>query len=303
MDAEKYDYIIIGAGVAGLASAQYAARGGLNTLVLDVAGSGGQVMQITELDNYPGVFPTLDGPTFIQTMEEQTKAFGAKIEMVQVTAIDKKDNNFIVTSRKKLYQAPYLCLATGAIHKTLGVSGEAEFTGRGVSYCATCDGPFFRNKKIVVVGGGDTACAEATYLSTLTSDLHIIHRRDKFRAQKALVDKMLSKNVQPIYDTVVKSINGNAKVESVTLENVKTKEETTLPADAVFIFTGIQPQADLVDMLAKDEGGYIKTDENMETSMPGLFAAGDVRSKPFRQVVTAVNDGAIAAHIVCQRLL
>ena len=303
MDAEKYDYIIIGAGVAGLASAQYAARGGLNTLVLDVAGSGGQVMQITELDNYPGVFPTLDGPTFIQTMEEQTKAFGAKIEMVQVTAIDKKDNNFIVTSRKKLYQAPYLCLATGAIHKTLGVSGEAEFTGRGVSYCATCDGPFFRNKKIVVVGGGDTACAEATYLSTLTSDLHIIHRRDKFRAQKALVDKMLSKNVQPIYDTVVKSINGSAKVESVTLENVKTKEETTLPADAVFIFTGIQPQADLVDMLAKDEGGYIRTDENMETSMPGLFAAGDVRSKPFRQVVTAVNDGAIAAHIVCQRLL
>ncbi len=303
MDAEKYDYIIIGAGVAGLASAQYAARGGLNTLVLDVAGSGGQVMQITELDNYPGVFPTLDGPTFIQTMEDQTKAFGAKIEMVQVTAIDKKDNNFIVTSRKKLYQAPYLCLATGAIHKTLGVSGEAEFTGRGVSYCATCDGPFFRNKKIVVVGGGDTACAEATYLSTLTSDLHIIHRRDKFRAQKALVDKMLSKNVQPIYDTVVKSINGSAKVESVTLENVKTKEETTLPADAVFIFTGIQPQTDLVDMLAKDEGGYIKTDENMETSMPGLFAAGDVRSKPFRQVVTAVNDGAIAAHIVCQRLL
>ena len=303
MDAEKYDYIIIGAGVAGLASAQYAARGGLNTLVLDVAGSGGQVMQITELDNYPGVFPTLDGPTFIQTMEEQTKAFGAKIEMVQVTAIDKKDNNFIVTSRKKLYQAPYLCLATGAIHKTLGVSGEAEFTGRGVSYCATCDGPFFRNKKIVVVGGGDTACAEATYLSTLTTDLHIIHRRDKFRAQKALVDKMLSKNVQPIYDTVVKSINGSAKVESVTLENVKTKEETTLPSDAVFIFTGIQPQTDLVDMLAKDEGGYIKTDENMETSMPGLFAAGDVRSKPFRQVVTAVNDGAIAAHIVCQRLL
>ena len=303
MDAEKYDYIIIGAGVAGLASAQYAARGGLNTLVLDVAGSGGQVMQITELDNYPGVFPTLDGPTFIQTMEEQTKAFGAKIEMVQVTAIDKKDNNFIVTSRKKLYQAPYLCLATGAIHKTLGVSGETEFTGRGVSYCATCDGPFFRNKKIVVVGGGDTACAEATYLSTLTSDLHIIHRRDKFRAQKALVDKMLSKNVQPIYDTVVKSINGSAKVESVTLENVKTKEETTLPADAVFIFTGIQPQTDLVDMLAKDEGGYIKTDENMETSMPGLFAAGDVRSKPFRQVVTAVNDGAIAAHVVCQRLL
>ncbi|MCR4741560.1 MAG: thioredoxin-disulfide reductase [Treponema sp.] len=303
MDTEKYDYIIIGAGVAGLASAQYAARGGLNTLVLDLAGSGGQVMQITELDNYPGVFPTVDGPSFIQKMEEQTKAFGAKIEMVQVTAIDKKDDKFFVTSRKKVYEAPYLCLATGAIHKTLGVSGEAELTGRGVSYCATCDGPFFRNRKIVVVGGGDTACAEATYLSTITSDLHIIHRRDKFRAQKAVVDKMLSKGVEPIYDTVVKSINGNGKVESVTLENVKTKEESTLAADAVFIFTGIQAQTDLVDMLAKDQGGYIKTDENMETSMPGLFAAGDVRSKPFRQVVTAVSDGAIAAHIVCQRLL
>ena len=296
LETEKFDYVVIGAGCAGLASAQYAARGGLSVLVLDVAGAGGQVLQISELENYPGVFPAVDGATYMMTMQKQAEAFGAKIVQAQVLSIDKTGGSFMIKTKKAAYEATCLCLATGAIHRNLEVPGEKEFSGRGVSYCATCDGPFFRNKKIVVVGGGDSACSEAIYLSTLSKDVSIIHRRDSFRAQKAVVDKMLAAGVKPIYDTVVKSINGEGRVNSVTLENVKTGETSQLDIDAVFIFTGMIPQTELVDMLPKDGNGYIITDETMATSMPGLFAAGDVRSKSFRQVVTATADGAIAAH-------
>lgn len=294
--SELYDYIIIGAGPAGLASAQYAARGGLKCVVLDMAGAGGQVTQITELENYPGVFPVVNGTDFMMGMQKQAESFGARIEMVQVTSIDKTGNNYVVKSRNKTFEAPALCLATGAFHRNLEVPGEMELTGRGVSYCAVCDGPFFKNKKIVVVGGGDSACSEAVYLSSISPDVTIIHRRDTFRAQKAVVDKMVAAGVKTVFDSVVKAVNGDAKVESVTLENVKTGEQTKLECDAVFVFTGMLPRTELVEMLPKDEAGYIKTNEKMETIMPGLYAAGDVRSKSFRQVVTAVSDGAIAAN-------
>lgn len=293
---EKFDYIIIGAGPAGLASAQYAARGGLQCVVLDLAGAGGQVTQITELENYPGVFPAVNGVDFMQNMQTQAESFGAKVVLAQVSSIDKLGNNYVVKCRNATYEAPCLCIATGAIHRNLEVPGEKEFTGRGVSYCAVCDGPFFANKKIVVVGGGDSACSEAVYLSSISKDVTIIHRRDSFRAQKAVVDKMLSCGVKTIYDSVVKSIEGSNKVESLVIENVKTGEQTNLPCDGIFIFTGMLPQTALVEMLPKDDGGYIKTNEKMETVMPGLYAAGDVRSKSFRQVVTAVSDGAIAAN-------
>ena len=296
LETVNFDYVIIGAGPAGLASAQYAARSGLNTVVLDPAGAGGQALQIAELENYPGVYPVVNGADFMDNMRNQAEAFGAKIELVTVTSIDKTGSDFIVTTKRKIFKAPCLCLATGAFHKNLGVPGEAEFTGRGVSYCATCDGPFFRNRKIVVVGGGDSACSEAVYLSTLSKDVTIIHRRNEFRAQKAVVDKMLAAGVKPVYDTVLKEIKGGMKVESLVIENVKTSEQSELTCDAVFIFAGMVPQTELVDMLPKDGNGYIVTDETMATSMPGLFAAGDVRSKSFRQVVTATADGAIAAH-------
>ncbi|MCI6591585.1 MAG: thioredoxin-disulfide reductase [Spirochaetia bacterium] len=302
METEKFDYVIIGAGCAGLASAQYAARGGLSVLVLDLAGAGGQVLQIADLENYPGVFPAVDGATYMMTMQKQAESFGAKIVQAQVLSIDKTGGSFLVKTKKASYEATCLCIATGAIHRNLEVPGEKELSGRGVSYCATCDGPFFRNKKIVVVGGGDSACSEAIYLSTISGDISIIHRRDKFRAQQAVIDKMLEAGVKPVYDSVVKSINGQGRVQSVTIENVKTGEQSELSTDAVFIFTGMLPQTDLVEMLPKDPSGYILTDENMETSVPGLFAAGDVRSKPFRQVVTAVSDGAIAAHVASERI-
>lgn len=302
LETEKLDYVIIGAGCAGLASAQYAARGGLSVLVLDLAGAGGQVLQISDLENYPGVFPAVDGATYMMTMQKQAESFGAKIVQAQVLSIDKTGGSFLVKTKKASYEATCLCIATGAIHRNLEVPGEKELSGRGVSYCATCDGPFFRNKKIVVVGGGDSACSEAIYLSTISGDVSIIHRRDKFRAQQAVIDKMLEAGVKPVYDSVVKSINGQGRVQSVTIENVKTGEQSELSTDAVFIFTGMLPQTDLVEMLPKDPSGYILTDENMETSVPGLFAAGDVRSKPFRQVVTAVSDGAIAAHVASERI-
>ena len=296
METKQYDYIIIGAGPAGLSSAQYAARSGLKTIVLEGMGAGGQVVQIPDLENYPGVFPPVNGYDFIDTMRKQAESFGAQIAQVQVSSIDKKGKDFVITTKDTVYTAPALCIATGAVHKNLNVPGEKEFTGRGVSYCAVCDGPFFKNKKIFVVGGGDSACSEAVYLSSISSDVSIIHRRDSFRAQQAVVDKMLAAGVKPIYDTVVKSINGTNKVESLTLENVKTGEQTTVDCNVVFIFAGMAPQTELVEMLRKDETGYIITDEKMQTSIPGLFAAGDVRAKPFRQIVTAASDGAIAAN-------
>ena len=296
MENEIFDYIIIGAGPAGLSSAQYAARGGLKTLVLEGMGEGGQVTMITDLENYPGVYPAVNGFDFIEVMKNQALAFGAQIKNVQVSSIDKKGSDFVIKTRDTVFTSKAICIATGAVHKNLGVPGEKEFTGRGVSYCATCDGPFFKNKKIFVIGGGDSACSEAVYLSTISKDVTIIHRRDSFRAQKAVVDKMLAAGVKPVYDTVVKSINGTNKVESLTVENVKTGEQTQLPCDVVFIFAGMAPQTELVEMLKKDEGGYIITDQNMQTSIPGLFAAGDVRAKPFRQIVTATSDGAIAAN-------
>ena len=296
MEELKFDYIIIGAGVAGLASAQYAARAGLNTIVLEGTSMGGQATQIADLENYPGVFPAVNGYDFIDTMRKQAETFGAQIKQVTVISIDKKGDDFVVTTKKETYTAPALLIATGAIHRNLEVPGEKELTGRGVSYCAVCDGPFFRNKRIVVVGGGDSACSEAVYLSTLSKDVSIIHRRDSFRAQKAVSDKMLAAGVKPIYNTVVKAVKGTNKVEALTLQNVKTGEESELPCDGVFVFTGMLPQTTLVEMLPKDEAGYIITNEDMETSIPGLFAAGDVRSKSFRQVVTAAADGATAAN-------
>ena len=302
MEKAHYDYIIIGAGAAGLSSAQYAARGGLKTVVIEETAAGGQLMQITELENYPGVFPAVNGIRLIENMRKQAESFGAEINTAQVTSIDKSGEDFVVVTKYIIYTAPCLCIATGASHRELGVSGEKELAGRGVSYCAVCDGPFFRNKKIFVVGGGDSACTEAIYLASLSSDVSIVHRRDSFRAQKGVIDKMFAAGVKPIYNSVVKSINGDQRVQSVTLENVKTGEVSEVEADAVFIFVGMNPRTDLFEMVPKDEKGYIITNDNMETSMPGLYAAGDVRSKSFRQIVTAASDGAIAANSARARI-
>ena len=291
-----YDLIIIGAGPAGLSAAQYGARANLKTLVIENAAVGGQVLNINDFENYPGVFPGVKGNEFIATMTEQAKAFGAEFLTATVSSIDKVKNQFIVKTDKGEQTSLTLVIATGAAHRKLGVPGEKELSGMGVSYCATCDGPFFKNRKVVVVGGGDSACDEATYLATLASEVTMIHRKSSFRAQKAVADRVLSNpKINVKFNTVVKEIKGKYKVEELILENTETGEISTINADGVFIFVGMVPQTDLVEMLPKDEGGYIKTNDKMETAIKGMYCVGDIRSKPFRQVVTATSDGATAA--------
>jgi thioredoxin reductase (NADPH) len=296
------DLVIIGAGPAGLTAAQYGARANLSVLALEQLSPGGQALYIDALENYPGIAPGKSGFEFSEDLRLQAEGFGAKILTEDVKTINKEGDLFtIALASGKILKAHAVIIATGAKHRPLGIPGEKEFSGRGVSYCATCDGPFFRDKKIFVVGGGDTACVEAQYLSHLSNQVILIHRRDKFRAQKALADRVLhNPNINVRFNTVMKEIRGGNKVTSVLLEENGTSGEES--ADAVFIFTGIVPQTTLVSGINNslkaelDEDGYIVTDQEMATSVPGLFAAGDVRTTPFRQVVTAAADGAVAAH-------
>jgi len=296
--------IIIGAGPAGLTAAQYGARSNLSVLVLEQLAAGGQALLIDVLENYPGIAPGKTGFDFCEDLRRQAEGFGAKFLTEQAQTLSKEGEIFTVAlSNGQSLRAPAVIFATGAKHRTLDIPGEKEYFGRGVSYCATCDGPFFKNKVIFVVGGGDAACDEAQYLSHLSSQVILIHRREKFRAQKALADRVLNNaNIQVRFNTVMKEIRGTGgKVSSVVLGStlsteIELHEES---ADAVFIFTGTVPQTSLVSgsLIAKtDEAGYIITDGRMATSIPGLFAAGDVRASPFRQVITAAADGAVAAH-------
>jgi len=299
-DAIRTDFAIIGGGAAGLSAAAYAARAGLDTTVLEAMGPGGQILVIDRIENYPGFGEGITGFELAQKFESQASQFGAKIEYSEVSEIKKDNKLFAITSSTGIYEAKAVLIATGAIHRPLGVPGEKEYAGHGVSYCATCDGPFFRGKKILVVGGGDSAVQEALYLSGLTDKLTIIHRRDRFRAQKKIVDSLLAKpSISVRLSTVLKEIKGDSKhVTSVVLQNTLTGEETEESFDAVFGFVGILPQTALATALGLDldKSGYIITNQDMATSMPGVYAGGDVRSTPFRQVATACSDGAIAAH-------
>jgi thioredoxin reductase (NADPH) len=318
------DLIIIGAGPAGLTAAQYGARSNLSVLVLEQLAPGGQALLIDVLENYPGIAPGKTGFEFGEDLRRQAEEFGAKFLTEQAQTLDKEGEIFtVILGNGQKRSAPAVILATGAKHRTLDIPGEKEFYGRGVSYCATCDGPFFKNKKIFVVGGGDAACDEAQYLSRLTNQVILIHRRERFRAQKALADRVLhNPNIQVRFNTVMKEIKGTSgapgggRVASVVLGTAQDKTGASPDgnslsdgnsfseecADAVFIFTGVIPQTSLVAgvngglKVDTDEAGYIITDQRMASSVPGLFAAGDVRVTPFRQVITAAGDGAVAAH-------
>ena len=300
------DLIIIGAGPAGLAAAQYGARSNLSVLVLEQMAPGGQALAIDVLENYPGIAPGKTGFEFSEDLHRQAEAFGAKFLTESAQSL-KKDGDFFTVSlaNGQTKTARALILAAGAKHRTLDIPGENEFYGRGVSYCATCDGPFFKNKKVFVVGGGDAACDEAQYLSRLTNQVILIHRRERFRAQKALAERVLhNPNIQVRFNTVMKEIKGasgmGGKVSSAVLESAGEISEES--ADGIFIFTGMVPQTSLVSGVdgglraELDETGYVITDQCMAASVSGLFAAGDVRATPFRQVITAAGDGAIAAH-------
>ena len=301
-----FDLIIIGGGAAGLSAAQYAGRSNLKSLVIEEKSEGGQAALIGLLENYPGVLEPISGYDFSVNLKKQALNFGAEFTYGKVTGLGRRESNFLVPVETAdadpiTYEARTVLLATGADHRKLKVPGEDEFAGRGVSYCATCDGPFFKNKHIVVVGGGDAACDEAGFLAHLTDRVTMIHRRDRFRAQKALTERTLKNpHIKAIFNTAVREIRGGegpmGKVSSVAIENLTTGAREELPCDAVFVFIGMDPRTELASLAKQDEGGYLITDERMQTSIRGLFAAGDIRAKPFRQIVTACSDGAIAAH-------
>ena len=313
MTEKTADLLIVGAGPAGLTAAQYGARANLSVLVIEQLASGGQVLNIDVLENYPGnVGPEggpgpLSGYDFAQALHRQAESFGAAFLSESVTKIRKEADWFILElAGGQTRRARAVIYAAGAKHRNLEIPGEAEFSGRGVSYCATCDGPVFRGKKIFVAGGGDAACDEAQYLSRLSPRVVLIHRRDQFRAQKALAERVLKNpHIEVRFNTIMKEIRGEVKVQAVLLEKTGSREQYEDDAEAVFIFTGIVPQtAALAELegLEFDANGYIITDQNMTSSVPGLFAAGDVRASPFRQVVVAAGEGAVAAHKAAEYL-
>ena len=297
-----YDLVIVGGGAAGMGAAQYGARANLRALVIEEMAHGGQALLIDKLENYPGLLPVVDGYTWSENMRTQAEEFGAEMRSSSVSAIRKEGDIMFVETTDGTISAKAVIVATGAKHRHADVKGEEEFSGRGVSYCATCDGPFFKGKPMVVVGGGDAACDEAMYLSKLTDTIIMVHRKDRFRAQKALADRVLNNpKIEMRWETVIEEIKGEKSVNTVALRNLKTSEISEVAAAAVFIFVGSIPQTSAVPQdVARDEAGSIVTNERMETNLPGLFAVGDVRTTPFRQVVTAVADGAVAAHCAAQ---
>lgn len=297
-----FDLAVIGAGAAGLAAAQYGARAALRVVVLEEMAPGGQALVIDRLENYPGILEPVTGFEFADLMRAQAERFGAEFRTTSASAIRKEDGVFAVETSDGPVTALAVVLATGAKHRHLGAPGEEELQGRGVSYCATCDGPFFKGKPMLVVGGGDAACDEAKFLAKLSPRILMIHRKDRFRAQRSLAERVLADpNIEVRFETVVERIEGTKQVEAVTLRNLRTGETYREEVAAVFVFVGSIPQTALApENVAKDEAGSIITDERMETNLPGFFAAGDVRVTPFRQVVTSASDGAVAAHCAAQ---
>lgn len=291
------DVIIIGSGPAGLTAALYTARADLKPLVFTGNEIGGQVSITNEVENYPGFPEGLTGPELVEKFQKQAERFGARVEYAEVTEVDFDNQPFRVISYDNEYQAKSIIIATGASPRKLGVPGEVELTGRGVSYCATCDGFFFQGREIVVVGGGDSALEEGVFLTKFASRVRVIHRRDQLRAGNTLQRRAKRNDkIEFVWNTVVTEINGNGAVDSVQVKDVNTGEVSTLEAEGVFIYIGHYPNSQLFKgKLDMDEEGYLITDRRTRTSVPGVFAAGEIADPVFRQVVTSAGEGCKAA--------
>lgn len=302
-----YDLIIIGSGPAGLSAAVYGKRAGFDIVVIEMNPmSGGQVLNTYEVDNYLGM-PGMNGFDMGMEFKKHAEGMGVEFANAKVSRIENIDNDYfnVVTDDDSIFETKSIIIATGAAHALLNVPGEETLTGRGVSYCATCDGAFFRNKTVAVVGGGDVAVEDAVFLSRLCEKVYLIHRRDSLRAAKMLQDRLFAcGNVEVLWDSVVEEIEGNEQVESVKIHNVKEDKHETKAVDGIFIAIGLNPNSGFVrDIVECDEGGYIIAGEDCVTKTPGIFAAGDVRTKGLRQIVTAVADGANAVASVERYIL
>ena len=294
---KTFDIIILGGGPAGLSAAIYAARSSAKTAIIDISMLGGQPSNYLELENYPG-FSKIGGYDLMEKFEEHADMFGIqKFPMEEIQSVDLTSEIKTVTTLNGEFKAKSIIIATGAQSKKLGVEGEKEFVGRGVSYCAVCDGAFYKDKVVAVVGGGNAAVEEAGYLTKFASKVYLIHRRDELRADKIVQERAFkNEKLEFIYDTVVNKINGDGVVKSATIENVKTHEVKDLAIDGIFPYIGFEPNADLfAGQVKQDKNGFIMVDEAMQTSIKGVYAIGDVRVTPLRQVITAAADGAIAA--------
>lgn len=295
--ADKYDVIVIGAGPGGMTAALYASRANLKVAMLDRGVYGGNMNNTAEIENYPG-FKMIMGPDLSEEMYQSATNFGAEFVYGNVEKIEVLDEKTkLVKTDSGELEAPVVIIATGSESRKLGVPGEEQYGGRGVSYCAVCDGAFYKNRDVVVIGGGDSAVEEGMYLANLTSSVNVVHRRDSLRAQKILQERAFKNDkIKFTWDTVVEEIQGDEqKVTGVKAKNVKTGETTIIPADGVFIYVGSIPMtAPFQGLGITDDKGWIVTNDKMETSIPGVYAIGDVRQKTLRQITTAVGDGGIA---------
>ncbi|HBI72752.1 MAG TPA: thioredoxin-disulfide reductase [Lachnospiraceae bacterium] len=296
-----YDVIIIGSGPAGLAAAIYAKRSELTMLVIEKAAiSGGQIINTYEVDNYPG-FMGISGFDLSMKFREHADKLGTEFVTGEVKEFRLDGDTKVITlDDGTIYRAKAVIIATGGVPRHLHVEGEEKLSGMGVSYCATCDGAFFKNKTVAVAGGGDVAVEDAIFLARICKKVYVVHRRDQFRAKKSLATKLLSmENVTVLWDSVVEKINGKEAAESISIKNVKTGERSTLEVSGVFIAVGYIPNSEIFrNVVATDDRGYIIAGENSETNVPGIFAAGDVRTKGLRQIITAASDGAVAVTAV-----
>lgn len=299
-----YDMIIIGGGPAGYTAALYAARAGLDTILIEKAGAGGQMALTDTIDNYPGFDEGIDGFTLGMKMKNGAERFGVKSVLEQVDSVDFSNSIKSVKTSKNTYFSKTVVISTGADPNELGIKNEREYIGRGIHYCAHCDGRFYKDKTVMVIGGGNTAVADALFLARFAKKVYVVHRRDTFRAEKILVEPLLNaENVEVLWNSIPKEFTAGERINGAVIKNIKSQQEQEVNVDGIFVSIGRKPVTDFLNgALSLDDKGYIIADETCRTDVDGVYAVGDVRTKPLRQIITAAADGAVAVNFAVEYL-